>query len=275
MNRLLALGALATFCLMPLSAHAGLTDPLSAANGYADSGNHAYRVLAVEQAATSIANTGTQQTPGDDGTVDATVGFDFNFFGVDYSSVQINGNGHVYLGTGYDPAANYINGADDNTAHPEDNGGSIHTNYNGPRIDFWWDDLDSGSSGAVFSETRGAPGSQEFVVEFDSVPPYDNSMTTTVQMVLHEGTNDVTFNYIDQTPGTSRNGLAIGIQGSDTSYLQYGWFTNGRAEPLPDDGTPGVGESLLWTAQIPEPSSFVLLAIAGLGLILFGKRQTR
>jgi hypothetical protein len=273
MSRLLALVALATFCLMPLSAHAGLMSPLSAANGYADSGNHAYRVLAVEQTATSIANTGTQQAPGDDGQVDATIGFDFNFFGVDYSSVQLNGNGHVYLGTGYDPAANYINGANDNTAHPEDNGGSIHTNYSGPRIDFWWDDLDSSAGGAVFSETRGAPGSQEFVVEFDNVPPFDNSMTTTVQMILHEGSNDITFNYIDQTAGTARNGLAIGIQGSDTSYLQYGWFTNGSGQPLPADGVPDAGQSLLWT--IPEPSSFVLLAIAGLGLILLGKRQMR
>jgi hypothetical protein len=273
MSRLFVLGAVAAFCLTPFSADAGLTDPLAAASGYANSRNHGYRVLAVEQDATSIANTGTQQSPGDDGSVDATIGFDFNFFGIDYSSVQINGNGHVYLGTGYDPATNYINGANDNTAHPEDNGGSIHTNYSGPRIDFWWDDLDSSAGGAVFSETRGDPGSQEFVVEFDNVPPYDNTMTTTVQMVLHEGTDDITFNYIDQTPGTARNGLAIGIQGSDTSYLQYGWFTNGSGEPLPTEGVPDPGQSLLWTLAVPEPSSLILLAMGLIGLCLWGRKR--
>ena len=57
-------------------------------------------------------------------------------------------------------------------------------------------------------------------------------------MVLHEGTNDITFNYLDFMTGTARNGLAIGIQGSQYSYLQYGWFAASQLNCLPESGFP-------------------------------------
>lgn len=259
---------------LPLVASAQLAVPLSSADGYADSGNHSYTISAVNPMVTSIANSGTAQSPGDDGEVDVALGFTFNFFGVDYTDIQLNGNGHIYLGTGFDPSANYINGANSNSAHPEDNGGSIHTNYSGPRIDFWWDDLDSSAGGAVYSETRGTAGSQEFVIEFDRVPPYDNSVLTTAQLILHEGSNEITMNYIDVNgPGTARNGLAIGIQGDDSSFLQYGWFP-GSGAPLAGNGIPASGESLRFI-PVPEPASGVLLTFAAIGLAGFRRRLRR
>ena len=235
-------------------ARAQLASPLSSATGFDDSGTHNYVLSKVgSPSVTSIVGTGTQVAPGDDGQVDANIGFDFNFFAKDYTSLQVDGNGHVYLGTGFAPEDNYINGAATNGAHPENNGGSIHTNYNGPRIDFWWDDLDSTAGGAIYTETRGAAGSREFVVEYDAVPPFDNTYETSVQMVLHEGTSDITFNYLDFVPGTARNGLAIGIQGDPFSYFQYGWFAAGAVELPTGVGVPAPGESLLWhpTSTLP------------------------
>ena len=116
------------------NAVAQLTVPLSDADGY-DQGS-LYSLSAVSPTVTRINTTGASQSPGDDGEVDVNLGFSFEFFGGTYTDVQVNGNGHLYLGTGYDPAGNYL--GNPNSAHPEDNGGVIHLNYNGPRIDFFW-----------------------------------------------------------------------------------------------------------------------------------------
>ena len=87
-------------------ASAQLASPLSSADGYQDSMNHGYTLSEiVSPSVTSIAGTGTAVNTGDDGTVDTSIGFDFEFFGQTYSDLQINGNGIIYMGTGYDPAS--------------------------------------------------------------------------------------------------------------------------------------------------------------------------
>jgi hypothetical protein len=87
---------------------AQLANPLSSAAGYANSGNTGYTLSKVASpTVTSIATTGVLAAPGDDGEVPVNIGFNFSFFNQIYTDVQVNGNGHIYLGTGYNPELRY------------------------------------------------------------------------------------------------------------------------------------------------------------------------
>ena len=241
------------------SAHAGLANPLTDATGYDDSFTHWYELSKIDSpSVTSIVGTGTLIEVGDDANVDIPIGFDFNFFSTYFNDLQLNGNGQVYLGTGYDPEGIYI-GPTSNGAHPEDNGGSMRKNYGGPRIVFWNDDLRSATGvppdvigiGDVYYETRGEVGSREFVIELDAVHSYEDFVdpggyATSVQMILQEETNDIIFNYTAFAVGTAEQGLTIGIQADSYSYLQYGYFEAFNKELPLTVGVPTPGDSLLW-----------------------------
>lgn len=230
-------------------ATAQLASPLSSADGYQDSMNHGYTLSEiVSPSVTSIATTGTLVDTGDDGTVDTPIGFNFDYFGTTYTDLQVNGNAIVYMGTGYDPASFYLPGASDNGAHPEDNGGVMHDNYAGPMIAFGWDDWNvtaAETTGGIYSETRGTAGNREFVLEFNQVARFagDPRGVDSIQLVLNEGSNEIEMHYIDND-GPYDNGLAIGIQKNDFTYLQY-LFLDGDAST--GTGKPLAGESLLWT----------------------------
>ncbi len=245
--------ALSVVVVLAGSANAALMNPLSGANGYEDSGD--YTISEIAQSVTRINGTGTVQNTGDDGEEDVSIGFSFDFFGTTYTDIQLNGNGHIYLGTG-----SFINGAHSNSAHPEANGGSMHTNYSGPVIALFWEDLNENAGGEYYTETRGTAGSHEFVVELDGVHTYSNNGVVTAQLILHEGSNDITMHYITYAPVDTRNGVAIGVQGGTTEYLQYGWFPNGN-----ETGMPADGESLRFS--VPEPTTMLLLGIGGLAAL--------
>ncbi len=228
------------------SASAAIANPITSANGYDDSGNHLYTISATSETSVSIVGAGINRSGaiGDDGEVDVSIGFTFNLMGVNYTAVQVNGNGHIYMGTGYNPANNYQNGGNSNSAHPEGNSGSIHTNYNGPVIAFRWDDWnvnDSDTQGGLYTHTRGTAPDREFVVEYDRVAPYQGSnIISTFQLILREGSNEIVMIYDTQNEG--RFGSAIGIQLNDTTYLQYGWF------PTPGStGFPVGGDALIFS----------------------------
>ena len=256
------------------AAFAQLATPFSSASGYDDSGNAGYTLSAIASpVVTSIAGTGTSHETGDDGQVDVNIGFDFDFFSQTYSDVQVNGNGIIYMGIGYDPDANFTVGA--RSPQPELNGGSIRSNYNGPVIAYAWDDwnvTDDLTTGGIFTQTRGAAGSQEFVVEFDNVAHFagDPRGVDSVQLILHEASNEITMHYMD-VDGPFDNGFAIGIQSNDFTHLQY-LFLNGIFAPItgPDadvdgliDGTgkPSDGQSLLWTPTPNNPGTLMEVVI--------------
>lgn len=251
---LLALTTFAAFAVSP--ALGQLASPLSSADGYLDSGTSGYSLSAIgSPSVTSILNTGASVDTGDDGEVDVPIGFGFDFFNTTYTDVQVNGNGVIFLGTGYDPADFYKAGASDNSAHPEDNGGVINLNYAGPRIDLAWDDwnvTDALSTGGIFTETRGSAGSREFVMEMNNVARFAGEPrgVDTVQLILHEGSNDITMHYIDND-GPYDNGLAIGIQANDFTYLQYLYLDGDASVGV---GKPSDGQSLLWTPPTAPPT---------------------
>jgi VCBS repeat-containing protein len=168
--------------------------------------------IAGQPGATTLSNTNS-----DDNTATFTFpnGGTFNFFGTDYTSVNVDTNGYVTFGG--QPGSTWTNA---DIAAGTALGGN-------EAIAVFWDDLSPNISGDVYVQTVGSPGSQQFIIEWSNVPYYNAGSTdgATFQLVLDEATGTITINYLDVdfagANTTHDNGLSatIGIQdGSGTGY---------------------------------------------------------
>src|SRR5438876_3682368 len=104
-------------------------------------------------------NVGTRVLSFDDDTpYTANIGFTFNFYGSNYSTVSFNPNGLMTFGS---PSCNFFNV--DLTTNPPNN--------NLPAIAVLWDDWETLSPGAdgVYYKTSGSVGSRQFIVQWNRV----------------------------------------------------------------------------------------------------------
>ena len=126
----------------------------------------------------------TPLTLGDDETSSALpIGFDFDFAGSTRTAAYVRSNGWVDF-AGQAPTTSYAAyalGADDLLNEV---------------IAFWWADLDPSTGGAITYGTQGSAPDRVFVVDFDSVPYYNDVIAgqptaelVTVQLQLWETSN--------------------------------------------------------------------------------------
>ncbi len=153
-------------------------------------------------------NPGDTLTPltGDDATITVPIGFTFNFYGTDYTSINISTNGNVHFGP---PNTSY-------TSVCIPSPGAIRS-----LIAPLWDDLIL-PPGSVYTKLEGDPGTRVRVYEWRDVGFYSGGGMTTMEILLYEGTNQITFQY-NRTDGRAdgRN-ATIGIQNAaGTDALQY------------------------------------------------------
>jgi len=89
-----------------------------------------------------------------------------------------------------------------------------------------------------------------------------------MQMILHEGSNEITMHYMD-FGGPFDNGLAIGVQRNEFTYLQYLYLDGGDPASPDTDldglvdgvGKPNSGQSLLWTPDPNNPGTLMEVVI--------------
>ena len=108
-----------------------------------------------------ISGTGTRVLAGtDDRTAAAAIGFNFNFYGDAFASVNISTNGLLTFG-GTNPSFANVNLETTATAGDR------------PSIAPFWDDLafNNVGSDAVYHQTVGAPGNQAFIVQWNRAMP--------------------------------------------------------------------------------------------------------
>lgn len=164
----------------------------------------------------------------DDGVSLLTLPFPFQYYGVSYTLACVSANGLVYFVTSVSACNNVIDFANTDlttTAPPGDL----------PTILPFWTDLtfQSPGAGAVYYQTRGTPGSRQFVVEWSNAYPQGSPNPVTFELVLNEGTNQILFQYqtVDLGSGNPANdgGLStIGVRaaGGNVNGKQIQWSHN-------------------------------------------------
>lgn len=157
---------------------------------------------------TSIASTGSAGPSGDDNvTTGVPLGFDFEFYGTVYSTVNISTNGFIsFVSTG----TGCCSGQTIPTAGGID--GFIAGN---------WTDLTASSN--IYYETQGVAPSRRFIVEYNTVRYLSSGGTVTFQIVLHEGSDEIYIH--SEADGDGTRTATIGMEnptGTDGIEIFYG-----------------------------------------------------
>jgi len=205
----------------------------------------------------------------DDGSETADLPFTFNFFGTDYTQVDISSNGFLSFNIGSDCNDNYNWEGDPEVGNPIPHDDAICNDVDdgwggNPLIAAWFDDLDPGVCGDVYYETVGTAPDQQFVVEFRGVchedcDDCDAGEGITFEVILFEGSNDIKVQYMDtvftDNPGADPdlveedNGQSAttGIDKDGTVGLGYSW-----TDPLTDN------LAVLYTTNFGVPTEITL-----------------
>ncbi len=214
---------------------------------------------------TDISGTGTRILAGaDDDFASAALGFTFNFFGADYTSVYISSNGLLSFG-----------GSNTDFSNQDLTAGTVS---GAPLIAVMWDDLQfyqtDPDADAVYYQMTGTPGltdegpgDAQFIVQWNLVGGFDYSPSlATFQAVLSEGSNSILLSYQSLDFGdfrTNGGSATVGIQGPDGSALQ--WLANDVEEE--EDPPIFSGQTIQFSPQaVPEPGSMTLVAMGICGL---------
>ncbi len=159
--------------------------------------------------ATPLTITSPTTIPGaDDGTSTIPLPFPFDFFGNTFNgNLTVNLNGWV----SFDAIApgNTFN----NVTFPN----AAYTNT----IAMNWTDIASHNGGIVRHGTNGTAPNRIFILEYVNVPFFSGTGTTTTQLQLHEGTNEIRIVTTNFNPSTGTNTMGLNQNGT-TAYTITG-----------------------------------------------------
>jgi hypothetical protein len=159
----------------------------------------------------------------DDEATTINIGFNFNFYGVNYTSVSCSPNGLMTFGG---PSADFNN---------VDVSAAVAPTNNLPCIAVLWDDWETESLGAdaIYYKTLGTEGSRQFIVQWNNVMPVNGMGTNTVtfQARLFEASNQILLSYLDV------------VVSDDPSYGNGAFATVG----IRDIGGQTNNRNLLWS----------------------------
>src|SRR5262245_39276864 len=161
----------------------------------------------------------------DDEAVTVNIGFNFNFYGVNYKSLSFNPNGLITFGG----QSTDFNNVDLTT--------EVAPSNNLPCIAVLWDDWETQSVGAdgLYYVTTGTLGSRQFIVQWNKVMPVNGTGTNTVtfQARLLEGSHQILLSYLDvivsDDPSYGNGAFAtVGIRDTDgqTNNRNLLWSQN-------------------------------------------------
>lgn len=193
--------------------------------------------------------------------VDLPAGFDFDFYAMPVTWIDISSNGYLDIGTANNPAQPWVNTALPSAGQP--NGIAAA----------WWDDLNPGGATKVFTQTVGTAPDRVLVVEWLDVAPFTPGSTSgvTFEIQLEETTGAITFAYRDVTAGLAGfdagASATVGIEeplGTTATQISYNQATlaAGTAYRCTTDGSTSPPDTSAPTAAAPTAS---LVAPGSLG----------
>jgi hypothetical protein len=160
----------------------------------------------------------------------ASIGFVFNYNGVDYSQFSASPDGWLMLGAGA-AGSQYSN--------------SVTSITNVPKIYAYWDDLATGTDGYVRTLVNGTAPNRIFIAEWFVTIPRNTSgaANSRFQVWLYESSNKIEFRYGAMGPQTSGS-ASSGLTGSPSSLYNSITFTSNTASTsAANDGNSGVPAS--------------------------------
>jgi subtilisin family serine protease len=137
-----------------------------------------------------ISGVGTAQTFSDDDNQSFGFSFPFNFYGLDYTSVNVCSNGWISFNS---TSTSYSNTGIPATADPNN------------MIAVFWDDLNPASAGTIY--TYDDTANNRFIVQWDGVPHYGTSDYLDFQVILNADGTIVCQYLTVLEPGMSTVGL--------------------------------------------------------------------
>ena len=137
------------------------------------------------------------------------IGFSFNFYGNIYSEVYISSNGFFTFSSGQS------NGCCSGEDLPEP---SDPNNL----VAGFWEDLNL-PQGNIRYETLGVAPDREFVVGFYDNPHFIGGVAVTFEMILHESTNNIEFQYGDAPSDGGTHTVGVeNANGTVATLISYG-----------------------------------------------------
>ncbi len=147
----------------------------------------------------------------DDGITLIPVGFSFSFYGNTYDKVNVYSNGFVTFGVPDISADGFYRGGVIPSSSKPNN-----------LIAFAWMDWSPQAvADGIRYETRGTAPNRKFILQFTDVPEYHSTGRLTSQLVLSEGSNDITVYTTKMTISNSGNRYTQGIENADGTNALY------------------------------------------------------
>jgi hypothetical protein len=136
------------------------------------------------------------------------LGFTFNFYGTDYTSIYIASDGYVQFSDPYASDWQFWPNYASSSADPNSAAYGFGT------------DLDPTAGGTIYYQTHGTAPNRYFVVSYNNVPTWGDNNLDVFQIILYETTNRIKYNYYYVTPDYSYASIGIENPGGTARLLR-------------------------------------------------------